>query len=248
MLGSFAYSLYPEELLWLINTIQAAVDFGSVIAVLILKICLSLFLWRFFHWKLALFTYLTANVFGMDFIIWVAYEVFWAAIYFLAFDVWWSSCIILVLWALHEFTFFDLPQVGHWLCEVLNRLTDVTGDRKFDFEDIKVIAGWVGAFVKEHGRSFIPRLARFILRAVPTGYRYMRKKVFSLSNNFNPGWRRVKLMICAAVYGEKKNTSKMEKDEPPSTLEVESPVRARGPLATTGKEDEPIIKKKRAWF
>eukprot|EP00397_Hematodinium_sp_SG-2012_P049371 GEMP01056916.1.p1 GENE.GEMP01056916.1~~GEMP01056916.1.p1 ORF type:complete len:254 (+),score=44.99 GEMP01056916.1:174-935(+) len=132
-------SFYPQELSDFLATAHSVIDFISVAIVFITKICMCVVFWRFFHWKLSLVSYLVANVVGMQYLMWFFYKWARTSIYFFAYDTFWSSIVLLVFWGGHELNLLDLPQIIRIMVQAVHGMLDLTGDRKFDFEDIKVI-------------------------------------------------------------------------------------------------------------
>ena len=145
--------------------ISTSMQFASHLeytGILVMKFGFFLFLLRFANWKLACGFWLLSNVVGS----FTLYLLFFRSVYYFmtrfVSDSAASSCLILSIWVLHEMNLISVPRVirwvkvdfwEKWVLMNVNKLLDVTGDGKFDYQDVGVLVQAAAHEMAEYGEN-----------------------------------------------------------------------------------------------
>lgn len=105
---------------------------GAVYVALLLKLVVFVLIVRLMNWKLGLAFWLLSNVVGSArLLLLVGKYCIGYPLYYLLDDSYYSSLVILVVWALHELHLIHLPglcrYVVFWVSDRLQAVLDVTG-------------------------------------------------------------------------------------------------------------------------
>jgi hypothetical protein len=121
------------------------------------KLFFFLLLLRCANWKIACFFWLGSSVVGSATIVLYMWEATKFVLVHVCNDNWYSNLAILSVWLLHECNLISVPRIWAYCCGSVSKYThyvlDVTGDGKFDYEDVAYLAGNVASKVRRSLQS-----------------------------------------------------------------------------------------------
>eukprot|EP00392_Amoebophrya_sp_AT5.2_P014142 g14280.t1 len=136
-----------QKLDYVIETALYFYTFTTDIATLLLKFLTALLLLYYFGWRTASAFYLGANIFGSGVIFYYFFKFLFFFLQHCVADSIYTSGLILAVFLLHELNLISVPRILAYctrkVVAFLHRSCDVTGDGKFDYQDVAVLGGRV---------------------------------------------------------------------------------------------------------